>query len=123
MGVRMGRDQRRVRKCRDIVETCLIQMAEIQHDTQRVARPHKPLSGITQPRPGIGRARKPERDTMTEDRRARPDGPERAQAKRVKDMKRVETGIDRLGPLHMHDTGDDAVAARALDLGLDVRID
>ena len=40
-------------------------------------------------------------DDLAKDRGARPDGAKRAQAHRVKAVKRIQIGANRLGPLHM----------------------
>ena len=106
MGVGMGRDQRRRRDRRHVVEALGVEVREVDEDAQLVAGPDQLAPERRQPRPGVGVARIAERHAVPEDRRPAPDRPERAQPRRMQEMERIEIGPDRLGALHVHHRRD-----------------
>ncbi len=116
MGAGMARHQRRVRQPGDVVAALGVEVAEVDHDPERVAFAHQVAPRGGQPVAGVGRAREGEGHAMAVARRPRPDRPERAQPGRVPQMQRVEIG-DRLGPFHVHDRGDAPRGDRPAQVG------
>ena len=100
----------------DIVETCLVDMAEIQHDLQVIARQNQPLACIGQTRPSVGAGGKSKGHAVAKDGRARPNRADRPQAHGVKRVKRIQIFIYRLGAFHVHQGCDDAIGKGGADV-------
>ena len=114
--IRMRGDQRRVREPGDVPEALLVEVREVEHDSQAVAGLHQGPPGIGEPGPRVGTGGKAEGNAVPEDRRPAPDRSERAQAALVQDIQHVVIRVDRLRPLEVEHGGERLSLHRASDL-------
>jgi hypothetical protein len=110
-------DQRRAVHPRDVPEARLVEVAEVDRDAELRAPAHETPTGRRQPGTGVGRAGEQERDAVGERVRAAPHRPERAQARRVPELERLQRRVDRLGALVVDDRREHAVRARRVEVG------
>ena len=117
MGVGMGGNKRAVRQPGHIVKALFVDVAEVDHDPQRVALADQPLAGRGQPLAGVGAGGEGKRHAVAEDRRPRPDRTDRAQTHGMEGVQRVEILADGLGPFHVQDARYDPACEAVADLG------
>ncbi len=117
VGVGMAGDERCRRELGHVPEAPLVQVRQIDHDAQRVAATDERLAGFREPRADVGRAGIPEGHPMRESVRAAPDGTDRAQARGMKDLERIEARVDGLGPLDVEHDGQGFLGHRGPNLG------
>ena len=109
-------DQRRAVQPRDVPEAGLVEVAEVDRDAELRAAAHEPPPGGGEARAGVGRGGEHERDAVGERVRPAPHRPQRAQARGVPELERLERGVDRLGALVVHDRREHAVLAGGVEV-------
>ena len=117
MRVGMRRDQRRFREARDIPKALFGDVREVDEDLHFVAGADELFTGRGQAVAGIGPAGKLERDAMAENVVPAPDRSERAQARRIQHLQKMQIAVDGFGAFEMKHHRQRSTLDRRMDLG------
>ena len=113
----MGRDQRRLRQAGDIPKALFGDVREIDENLHLVAGVTSFSPAARQAVAEIGRGGKLEGHAMAENVVAAPDRPERAQARRVQHLQKIQIVVDGLAALEMKHHRQRSAFDRRADFG------
>ena len=117
VGARVGDDERRVGELGHVPEAALVQVGEVEHDPEPVARADELPAGGREPGTRVGGGGNAERNALAEGVGAAPDRPDRAQTPLEERLEPAELRVEGLGSLEMEDRADPVAVDARRELG------